>query len=99
MHKMRGSFAGISTIDVVLDQGHYNLKSLVTGENELTALVSRKDMVGLLARHSPTGVVPVWLHDAMMRGALILHDEEAWFVLCSGLSYVSCSDAIWIQGC
>ena len=72
---------------------------MLTGENELTALVSRMDMNGLLARQGALGVIPQWLCKLMVRDASQLGNSEAHNALCVGATYVSYIDAIRMQGC
>ena len=99
MHEMHGSFAGISTTDIA-DKGRYDFPSVLTGEkSELTALVGRMDMNGLLARQGALGVIPQWLCELMVRDASQLGNSEAHNALYVGATYVSYIDAICMQGC
>ena len=89
----------VLVLRILLDKGQYDFPLVLMGENELTALVGRMDMNGLLARQGALGVIPQWLCKLMVRDASQLGNSKAHNALYAGATYVSYIDAIRMQGC
>jgi hypothetical protein len=68
MHKMRGSYCGIGTLDVT-DLGRFDVTSKIRDYNQRLTILGRKDIRGLVTRQMRTGLIPNWLGDTLLADA------------------------------